>query len=428
MIWTKLSKHTDLGLLILRIGFGLGMLIFHGWGKLVGGPEEWNSLGQSLEVFGIGFGHTFFGFLAAFAESIGAICIILGLFYRPAVAMLGFTMLVATMSHVITGDGSPAHAFKNFFVCAGMFLIGPGKYSIDCRFAGKTAGSAAALVLLLVVIPNKTLAQHSTVHDQLTMESQILDSERKFAVYLPPDYHTSERSYPALYLLHGAGDDQTGWIQFGEVRHIADKAIREGKATPMIIIMPDANTGVRGYFNDVTNSWRYEDFFFEELIPHVEERFRIKPEKRYRAVAGLSMGGGGSFIYALRRPELFSSAAPLSAWVGPSSAEDYKSIMERWGNDLSGISDDAIEEYVKRHNAVELIRTLPEGGMRSVRWFIDCGDDDFLYEGNSLAHIELRKREIPHEFRIRDGAHTWTYWRDSLPVVLHFISQAFHQH
>ena len=85
-------------------------------------------------------------------------------------------------------------------------------------------------------------------------------------------------------LLHGGGDDQTGWVQFGEVLHIADKAIREGIATPMIIVMPDANTGKRGYFNDIKGEWRYEDFFFEELMPFVEKMYRIKKEKRYRAV------------------------------------------------------------------------------------------------------------------------------------------------
>jgi len=428
MLWNQLSRYTDLGLLVLRIGFGLGMLIFHGWGKLIGGPEVWTSVGSAMGTFGISFGHTFFGFLAAFAESVGAVLVIIGLFYRPAIAMLGFTMLVATLTLSITGSGDPSHAFKNLFICGGKFLVGPGKYSLDYLFVKKSPKAIASLLLLLFFIPGNTSAQHSTVHDKLVLQSEILDSERKFAVYLPPGYHTSERSYPVLYLLHGSGDDQTGWVQFGEVQHIADKAILHGKATPMVIIMPDANTGVRGYFNDVTNTWRYEDFFFEELIPHAEERFRIKSEKRYRAVSGLSMGGGGSFIYALRRPDLFSSAAPLSAWVGPNSAQEYKATMKRWGNDPSDVSDEEIEAYVKRHNAVELVQSLPKDDIQSVRWFIDCGDDDFLYEGNSLVHIELRKRSIPHEFRIRDGGHTWTYWRESLPVVLHFVSQAFRQY
>ena len=282
------------------------------------------------------------------------------------------------------------------------------------------------LALLCSLTPTAN-AQHGTVYDNLSITSEILDSEKKYAVYLPPDYFSSERSYPVLYLLHGGGDDQTGWIQFGEVHHIADKAIREGKATPMVIIMPDASTGQRGYFNDITNTWRYEDFFFEELMPHVEEEFRIKSEKRYRAVAGLSMGGGGSFMYALHRPDLFSSAAPLSASTGARSVEQYKGRMERRGIDITGISDSQIEEYISRHNAISLIESLPEDDLKSVRWFIDCGDDDFLYEGNSLVHIALRKREIPHEFRIRDGGHTWTYWRESLPVVLEFVSQRFHQ-
>src|SRR6188768_3535521 len=144
------------------------------------------------------------------------------------------------------------------------------------------------LLLFFMVIFNYSFSQVGKVYDNLSMPSKILKMDRKYAVYLPPGYETSERSYPVLYLLHGGGDDQTGWVQFGEVQQITDKAIKEGIATPMIIIMPDANTTHRGYSNDATNTWRYEDFFFQELIPFVEKTYRVKTEKRYRAVAGLS--------------------------------------------------------------------------------------------------------------------------------------------
>jgi S-formylglutathione hydrolase FrmB len=278
-------------------------------------------------------------------------------------------------------------------------------------------------VWFLVVSP--VAAQTGRVYDNLTMTSAILKSERKFAIYLPPDYETSQRSYPVLYLLHGAGDDQTGWIQFGEVLRITDQAIKDGTATPMIIVMPDANTGRRGYYNDIAGKWRYEDFFFEELMPYVEQQYRIKSKKRYRAVAGLSMGGGGSFMYALHRPDLFSSACPLSAYIGPLTVEDLQKQLARQNEDYAG---ERLQPYFERHNALSLIEKLPVEDIKSVRWFIDCGDDDFLYEGNSLVHIAMRKKEIPHEFRIRDGRHSWTYWRESLPVVLRFVSDAFHQH
>jgi enterochelin esterase-like enzyme len=268
-------------------------------------------------------------------------------------------------------------------------------------------------------------AQTGKVYDDLSFSSKILKMERKYAVYLPPDYENSGRSYPVLYLLHGGGDDQTGWVQFGEVLHITDKAIREGKATPMIIIMPDANTGQRGFSNNATGTWRYEDFFFEELMPFVEKKYRIKGEKRYRAVSGLSMGGGGTFTYALHHPELFSSACPLSAATGPLVLDAAKADLRRAN---SGIQDSLIEKFYKRQSVLYMVNNWPDSLKKSVRWYIDCGDDDFLYEGNSLVHIAMRKREIPHEFRVRNGAHNWTYWRESLPVVLEFISQGFHQY
>lgn len=280
--------------------------------------------------------------------------------------------------------------------------------------------------LTFAVIGVQLWAQQGKVFDKLSMKSSILNSERHFAIYLPPDYESSSRDYPVLYLLHGAGDDQTGWVQFGEVLRITDKAIKTGKATPMIIVMPDANTGQRGYYNDINDKWNYEDFFFEELMPYVEKTYRIKKEKRYRAISGLSMGGGGSFMYALHHPELFSSSAPLSAYAGPLTIEDFKGNLSRNGG--TNYTEQQLEDYFKNHNAVELIKSMPKEKLSSVRWYIDCGDDDFLFEGNSLVHIEMKKKEIAHEYRVRDGAHNWTYWRESLPEVLEFVSQAFHQY
>ncbi len=266
--------------------------------------------------------------------------------------------------------------------------------------------------------------QSGKVFDDLSMNSSILNGERKFAVYLPPDYDISQRSYPVLYLLHGSGDDQSGWIQFGEVQLIADKAIKSGKATPMVIVMPDANTGRRGYFNDIKGEWLYEDFFFKEFIPYIEKTYRIRKEKRYRAISGLSMGGGGTFMYSLHHPELFSCACPLSAFIGDLTLDDFKKKNK---NNLTKLSESVIKNYYEHHNALYLIRNMPVDDLKTIRWFIDCGDDDFLYEGNSLIHIEMRKRGIPHEFRIRDGSHNWSYWRESLPVVLEFVSGSFHK-
>lgn len=277
----------------------------------------------------------------------------------------------------------------------------------------------------LVLLSMMIIAQHGKVYDNLTMDSKILGMEREYAIYLPPDYETSERSYPVLYLLHGGGDDQTGWIQFGEVLRIADNAILEGSATAMIIVMPDAQTGKRGYFNDIQGEWRYEDFFFEEFVPYVEETYRIRSEKRYRAISGLSMGGGGTFMYALHHPELFIAACPMSASCGPLSLEDLDNRLQESGVE---VDDETKEAYYQQHSALALVNNMTADTIKEVSWYIDCGDDDFLFEGNSLIHISMREKEIPHEFRIRDGAHNWTYWRASLHEVLSFVSDRFHQY
>ena len=284
------------------------------------------------------------------------------------------------------------------------------------------------LIYLLFVSYSIVFGQTGKVIDELVLNSKILKGDRKFAIYLPPDYESSTRSYPVLYLLHGLGDNQSAWIQFGEVLHTADKAINSGIATSMIIIMPDAGTGQFGYTNAMSGKWNYEDFFFEEFIPFVENQYRIRKDKRYRAICGLSMGGGGSFLYALRRPDLFSSAAPLSASLGPQSVEqmDDHSYQIYWGYSKSNFNKSDFETFKKKNNPLYLIDQIDQKTLNSVRWYIDCGDDDYLYKNNVLMHIKMREKGVHHEFRIRDGDHNWDYWRSALPSVLEFVSQRFH--
>ncbi len=284
------------------------------------------------------------------------------------------------------------------------------------------------VLFLLLSVVTTSFARGGQVFETRTVRSNILNMERSYSVYLPPGYDESDQSYPVLYLLHGGGDDHTGWVQFGQVQHIADKAIAEGKAARMIIVMPDANTTRRGYFNDIRGDFNYEDFFFKELIPHIEKTYRVRSERRYRAVAGLSMGGGGTIFYALHQPDMFAAAAPLSASTGSWTLEQQKT---RLGDAASKVNNSQIEAYFKRHSVEGIINNASDEDLKKIkgiRWYISCGDDDFLYEGNSLMHIAFKKKEIPHEYRVKDGAHTWSYWRMELPLVLEFVSKSFMQH
>ncbi|MFM1808057.1 MAG: hypothetical protein RLZZ242_782 [Bacteroidota bacterium] len=282
----------------------------------------------------------------------------------------------------------------------------------------------ASLFYLLFLGGFTLLSAQSFVSETSTVKSSILKQERSYAIYLPDGYERSSRSYPVLYLLHGYSDNHTGWVQFGEVQHLADQAIASGEATPMIIVMPDADTTRPGYTNSIDNKYNYEDFFFNEFIPHIESTYRIRKDKRYRAIAGLSMGGGGTFMYAMHRPDLFSAAAPLSAWMGPTTSDELKGWAERSG---AGWDESKAEAYLKTYNPLELVKSVDKDLLNSVRWYIDCGDDDFLYEGNAQMHILMRQLGINHEYRVRDGGHTWNYWRTALPTVLEFVSRGFHQ-
>ena len=169
------------------------------------------------------------------------------------------------------------------------------------------------LCILLLVCSVTTFAQQGTLKESLKVKSTTLGKDVKYSIYLPADYDKTNRQYPVLYLLHGYSDDETGWTQFGQTPEIADKSINSGQAPAMIIVMPDA--GVTWYMNTFDGKTKFEDFFIKEFIPYIESNYRIRAKKEFRAIAGLSMGGLGTLLYATKHPDMFVSAAPLSAAI-----------------------------------------------------------------------------------------------------------------
>ncbi|CAN5833416.1 hypothetical protein BH24BAC1_BH24BAC1_35260 [soil metagenome] len=155
------------------------------------------------------------------------------------------------------------------------------------------------LLLLICLSYNLAFSQQlGKVVEKQLVKSKLLNRDVAYSVYLPADYSTSERSYPVVYLLHGLSGDNTQWLQWGEINRYADKAIADGTIPPMIIIMPNANRG--WYMNSYDGKVKYEDFFVKEFMPAVEKAFRIKAEKTYRGIAGLSMGGYGTLLFSMK--------------------------------------------------------------------------------------------------------------------------------
>ncbi len=267
--------------------------------------------------------------------------------------------------------------------------------------------------------------------ESLKIQSKILGKEVNYSIYLPANYEASARRFPILYLLHGYTDDETGWSQFGEVQKIADETIAKGEATQMIIAMPDAD--VSWYINDASGKVKYEDFFVKEFIPHIDSLYKTRNKKEYRAVAGLSMGGYGSLIYGMKHPELFAACAPLSAAVWNDEhiinvpAKDWMNYKfnELFGSDQQG--KNRLTDTWYKNSILKIAATAPVEKLNQVRFYIDCGDDDFLIQGNMELHALLTERKVKHEFRVRDGAHNWTYWRTALPEVLKFVTESFHR-
>ncbi|RYU96669.1 alpha/beta hydrolase [Emticicia agri] len=287
-------------------------------------------------------------------------------------------------------------------------------------------------LLLLLLVSMAGFAQQGIVKESLKLKSSTLGKDVKYTIYLPADYEKNNRLYPVLYLLHGYTDDETGWTQFGQTPEIADKTINSGDAPPMIIVMPDA--GVTWYMNTFDGKTKFEDFFIKEFIPYIETTYRVRSKKEFRAVAGLSMGGLGTLLYATKHPDMFTAAAPLSAAVwtddeiinGNQNQDQWNYVFgDLYGKNLKG--KERLSEHYYKNAPIKIVETANAEELKKVKFYIDCGDDDFLIKGNMALHAMMIDKKIPHEFRVRDGGHTWSYWRTALPEVLKFVGDSFHR-
>lgn len=277
-------------------------------------------------------------------------------------------------------------------------------------------------MLMLLLALQCVAASAGRVHTD-SVKSQVLGAWVKYNVYLPDGFGKAERMYPVVYLLHGLSDDYTAWLDKGRMNLVADELIASGEADEMVIVMPNAGSSdvhntPCGYFN--VEGWNYEDFFFNEFMPQVEEKYRIVSEKGHRAVMGLSMGGGGSTSYCQRHPEVFCACFAMSAWL---ACDDFKEEPKDKQDCLY-----RTRESVNRLSTIKFMQQADEATLeklRSVRWFFDCGDDDFLFDVNASIHQLMRNKGVRHEFRVRNGVHNWEYWHYSLRLALPFVSRCF---
>ncbi len=227
-------------------------------------------------------------------------------------------------------------------------------------------------------------------------KSSTMNEERRLHVYCPPGYDTSKAKYPVFYLLHGGGDEDSGWSTIGRAGFILDNLIAAGKAKPMLVVMPNGSLPrppvVPGAPVDPAAQIAFQDKFTSELlkdiVPFVEKTYRVTPGSANRAIAGLSMGGGQTTRVVTTNPDQFGYVAVWSAGVNPQISQDFLKRNETF---LS--SADKVNKQIKLLS-------------------LSCGEKDTLaFAGSKNLDEILKKNNIRHEMTISSGAHTWINWR-----------------
>lgn len=229
---------------------------------------------------------------------------------------------------------------------------------------------------------------------------------RRITIYTPPGYEESNKSYPVLYLLHGMGGDEEAWMTLGRASQILDNLIAQNKAEPMIVLMPNGNVAQEaapgesslGFHKPQfqlphTMDGKYEETF-HEIIRFVESQYRTIPEKKGRAIAGLSMGGFHTLHISRYYPDTFDYIGLFSAAIMPDEKVQSK-VYDRFDQTLA----------VQKENGFEL-------------YWIAIGKDDFLYQANADFRKKLDVMDFPYIYRESEGGHTWRNWRIYLSEFL----------
>ena len=276
------------------------------------------------------------------------------------------------------------------------------------RYSSRALFAGLGLLMLAVSLP-----AGAGVVVAREFRSTALERDWSYAVYLPDGYETSNLRYPVLYLLHGNGGNLYSWVNDGHIQQTADALIAHGDIPPCVIVMPDAGTT---WFVD--RKEKMESAVIGDLIPDVENNWKVLSSRPGRLVAGLSMGGYGAMRLSLKYPEMFAAAALLSpAIYNPEPPET--SSARRVGVFGSPDYDAAVWKsynYPALWDAY-LAKKLP------VPMYINSGDDDDFYiEAEAMQFYSLlRRNKQPAELRIVNGAHVWAVWESTIGDAMKYI-------
>ncbi|MBN1805401.1 MAG: esterase family protein [Sedimentisphaerales bacterium] len=234
---------------------------------------------------------------------------------------------------------------------------------------------------------------------EITYHSKSLNRFRRMHIYTPAGYESGKGKYPIFYLLHGAFDCDDSWTTVGRAGFILDNLIAAKKAEPMVVIMPAGHTGSFNFGQPLPNANPFIEDFVNDIMPYVENHYRVYTDRKNRAVAGLSMGGGHTLTLLVNHMDRFG-------YVGVFSSGVFELGPRRGRNDA-----DSGPTWQQRHEKVLNNTELKKG--LELLWFA-TGRQDFLIETSRRTVDLLRKHEFRVFYKETEGGHTWINWREYL--------------